>query len=116
MDDLQCLMCGVDDGVLAGVLKRMFNDCNIEVIESIPGSDSTVSVTNDKFSCLIVGKGKTQFPEVYKNIFKQYQQLIVVEILNDGKSVRLLMDDVSSEELINLIKASRKINISDESL
>ena len=108
MEQKQCLVCGVTDGILDGIIKCVLHGNDIEVYDcptefSSDQFNSFSNVINEQVSYLIVGKDKKQLPDEYKKILNNNNELLVIELLNNGKSLSLYVDDVNAKILNKII-------------
>lgn len=105
MEHKQCLVCGITDGILDGIIKCVLLDNQIEICDCPDGIDNILNVINDHVSYVIVGNDKKQLPVEYKELLNNNNELIVIELLNNGKSLGLYVDDISEivlNKIINL--------------
>ena len=103
MENLQCLISGVTNGVLGDIIKRVLDDNYIKHYECSSYINELVSAVNDDISYVIVGN--RQLPKEYIEIFKKNNDLMIIELLNEGRSLGLYMDDIDEallKKIINL--------------
>ena len=102
MEKLQCSVCGIDNGILGEIVKRLLVENHIEVHDCAQGFDNLLNAPKNDNSYVIVGKGNKQLPVEYREVFNQNNNLIVIELLSNGKSLSLYMSDVN-EVILNKI-------------
>ena len=103
MENLQCLVSGVTNRILGDIIKRLLNDNCIKSYECSSFICDLASAVNDDVSHVIVGMGNKQLPREFKEIFNKKNDLIVIELLNNGKSLSLYMDDIDETVLKKII-------------
>lgn len=103
MEELRCLVCGIDDGILGEIVKRSLLEKNIKVHECNEDLDNQLESTDENYSYMIIGKDKKKLPKEYKGAFKKNNELIIVELLNNGKSLGLYMNDINEAVLNKII-------------
>jgi len=104
---LQCLISGISNGILGDIIKDVLTSNNSDVFEVDSINDDLFHELSPEINYLFVGMNNKTLPEEYKNVFSANNDLIVVEILNDGKSLGLYIDD------INALVLNQIINIHD---
>jgi len=104
MEELRCLVCGIRDGILDEIIKRSLLENNIQVHNCDKDLDNVLDAVCDDDSYVIVGRGQKQLPDEYTEIFNKNNELIVVELLNNGKSLGLYMNDINESVLNKIIK------------
>ena len=104
MEELRCLVCGIRDGILDEIIKRSLLENNIQVHNCDKDLDNVLDAVCDDDSYVIVGRGQKQLPDEYTEIFNNNNELIVVELLNNGKSLGLYMNDINESVLNKIIK------------
>lgn len=103
MDDMRCLICGVKDEILGEIIKRSLLENNIQVHNCDKGFDNLLNAVSDDDAYTIVGLDNKQLPDEYDDIFNKNNGLIVVELLNDGKSLGLYINDINQAVLNKII-------------
>lgn len=106
MEHKKCLVCGVTDGILDDIVKRALHDNDIEVYDFSGEFESISNFINDQVSYLIVGKDRKQLPSEYKELLNNNNQFLIIELLNNGKSLGLYVDDINGQllnKIINLL-------------
>lgn len=96
MENLVCLVSGIRDGILGDIVKRLLRNNHYKAREC---SGSVIDFIDKDVSCVIVGMGNKCLPVECKNIFKKNNELMVIEILNNGKSLGLYLDDINEKSL-----------------
>ena len=102
MKELLCLVSGFSDSVLGEIIKRQLRDNDVQFHECFGGYDGLVNVVNDDVSYVIVGMGDRLLPLECREIFNKNNNLIVIELLDNGKSLGLYLDNIS-ETTLNMI-------------
>ena len=102
MEKLQCFICGVGNGILGEIIKRLFIENDIEVYDCDCGLDDLLISTEVNDSFVIVDKTDKQLPQDYQEILARNNNLIVIELLNDGRGLSLHINDIN-ETVINKI-------------
>lgn len=105
MEQLQCLISGINHKILHEIIKRILDDTNINVIET---SFELNEVTNPLIAdshYVLIGRDDKNLPDEYLNMFKLNKKLAVIEILNNGKDMGLYMGDIGSNDLVGVIHA-----------
>jgi len=104
MEEQRCLVCGIRDGILDEIIKRSLLENNIKVHSCDKGLDNMLEASGDDDSYMIVSLDKKQLPDKYTEIFNKNNDLIVVELLNNGKSLGLYMNDINEFVLNKIIQ------------
>ena len=102
MEKLQCFVCGVGNGILGEIIKRLLIENDIEVYDCNCGLDDLSNSTEVNDSFVIVDKTDKQLPREYQELFARNSNLIVIELLNDGRGLSLHINDIN-ETVINKI-------------
>ena len=102
MKELLCLVSGFNDSVLGEIIKRLLRDNDIKFHECSGGYDGLVDVVNDDVSYVVVGMGDRLLPLECREIFDKNNNLIIVELLDNGKSLGIYLDNIS-ETTLNMI-------------
>jgi len=106
--DQRCLINGVTNGILSDIIKNVLTNNNIRVYETSTTPDQLINQVSSKVDCIFMGKNNKGLPEEYRSIFDSNNNLIIVEILNDGKSMGLYIDDISTSMLEKIVTINKK--------
>ena len=101
--DKRCLVVGVNDKILGDIISRLLIENDIKVHESASTMDTITNSINSGISHLIIDQNNKKLPSIYKDVFSCNSDLIIIELLNNGKSVGLYIDDVSVTLLRKII-------------
>lgn len=102
MDNIKYLMVNFEDGILTDIIKRIINRDNVRDIDHVYlVNDSDLDMYDD-IGCLIIDCNGKELPVEYQTVTMLNEKLMIIELLNNGKSVGVYMDDVS-EKLISQI-------------
>ena len=109
MDDLQCLVSGINDGIFGDVINRLLNNNNIKVYECSSDVHELKNAVNDDIAYLLIGMNNKQLPSEYKELLNVNSHLIIIEVFNDGESICLYMDDISELILNKIVNLNERM-------
>jgi len=109
MQELLCLVSGINDGILDEIFKRLFRDNNIKVIESATEENELKNLININVNYLLINKDNNKLPEEYKCIFSKNKELVLFELLDNGKSIAFYIHNIGCDELSRIIKAIERM-------
>ena len=84
---------------------------NIEVVDRIAGREELHSILNrQSIDVLILGLNQNCycFPDFCKELLNQFSDLLIVGLCDDGRKAAVYLDDVSSREIIKVIRTFGK--------
>jgi hypothetical protein len=110
MGNQQCLVSGVNNQILGDIIKRLLIDNNINVLETPASIDQIFDEMGEDVAYLFIETSNKKLPEEYKEMFNINSNLIVIELLNNGESVCLYMDDLSEKMLDKIINLNRAVD------
>lgn len=105
---LHCLISGISNGILGDIIKDVLNSNNFDVLEIPDSDDDQLYSLSRNADCVVMGMIDKSLPEEYKNIFNANNNLVVVEILNNGKSLGLYIDDINPTILNRVIALNKQ--------
>ena len=111
MEQLLCLVSGIDDGILGEFIKRLMRENNIKVMEASAGLNEVLNELSLDDDFLLIGREEKDLPKEYKAIFKKNKEVAVIELLTNGKSLGFYMDDIASDEIVKIIRAMDKRSV-----
>ena len=100
MENQLCLVSGMRDGIRGDIVKRILRHNNLKPQECM---GALVDAIDSNVSCVIIDMDDKCLPSECEKIFKQNNELIIIEILNNGKSLSLYMDDINETALDKII-------------
>ena len=96
-----CLVSGVEDAILNGVIKHLLHDNGIKAHEYSGSFGDSINVVNNDISHVIVGN--KLLPVEYREMFERNDNPVVIELLDNGKNLGLYMGDISETMLNSII-------------
>lgn len=105
MRNLQCLIADIPQAILADILQRSAEQSErIEVVERVANLDDLPeALAQNSIDVLIVGMEKPAVPKVYSDLMHQFANLLVVGLIDDGRSAAVFVNDISSKQMTELI-------------
>ena len=108
MANLKCLVSGITDGILRGVIKSILDNNNIDMHEFDIEHYDQSSVEDCDAGYVIVDMKNKKLPSRYRKIFEQNKNMTVIELLDEGRGVAIFMDDVGDEEFKYLLNQHKR--------
>lgn len=105
MKSLRCLIADMPQAILVDILKRTAaRSENIEVLDRIFKKDELPQAfAQNPIDVLIVGMEKIAVPELYSSLMNRHSNLLVVGLIDDGRTAAVFVNDIGSDELTDLI-------------
>ena len=105
MRNLQCLIADIPQAILADILQRTAEQSeHIEVVDRISNLDDLpAALAQNPVDVLIVGMDKPVVPRRYSDLMNRFANLLVVGLIDDGRSAAVFVNDISSDEMTDLI-------------
>lgn len=105
MKSLQCLIADMPQAILVDILKRTAaRSERIEVADRIFNMEELPeALAKNPVDVLIVGMEKITVPKLYSDLMNRYSNLLVVGLIDDGRTAAIFVNDIGSDELTDLI-------------
>ena len=105
METLHCLIADIPQVVLADIVQRITEENqNIEVVKCVPNIEDVPSVlSRQDIDVLILGMKSNIYPQSCRDILKNYSDLLIVGLVDDGRRAAIYMDDVGVDEMLKII-------------
>ena len=105
MRPLQCLIADMPQAILGDILERTAEKAgNIEVVDRISSVDQLPeALAQNSIDVLIVGMETITVPQFYSDLLHRFSNLLVVGLVDDGRSAAVFVNDISSDEITGLI-------------
>jgi hypothetical protein len=110
VETLRCLISDIPQKLLSDIVVSITQQHeNIEVVDRVSGSKELNSVLKQQpVDVLILGLKTNCFPEFCRDILEKFSDLLIVGLCNDGRLATVYLDDVSSNEIIKIIRTFGK--------
>jgi len=110
VETLRCLISDIPQKLLSDVVVSITQQHeNIEVVDQIPDSKELYSILKQQsIDVLILGLKTNCLPEFYRDILDKFSDLLIVGLCDDGRLATVYLDDVSSNEIIKIIRTFGK--------
>lgn len=105
MKSLQCLIADMPQAILVDILKRTAaRSENIEVADRILSMEELPeALEQNPVDVLIVGMEKITVPKIYSELMNRHSNLLVVGLIDDGRTAAVFVNDIGSDEITDLI-------------
>ena len=105
MNPLQCLIADMPQAILVDILKRSAaQSAHIEVLDRIFNMDEVPdALAQNPIDVLIVGMERYVVPEIYYDLMSRHANLLVVGLIDDGRTAAFFVNDIGSDEMADLI-------------
>ena len=105
MDVVRCLIADVPQRLLGDIVKRVAEqEESIELVGNINHlTDLSQIIENQSIDALIVGVSDSKFQQLYDGLIKQYSNLMVFALVDDGRRAAVYLDDIGVDEMLDLI-------------
>lgn len=105
MKSLQCLIADMPQAILVDILKRTAKRSeHIEVVDRIfKMEELPEALAQNPIDVLIVGMAKVAVPRLYSDLMNRHSNLLVVGLIDDGRTAAVFFNDIGSDELTDLI-------------
>jgi len=106
VETLRCLISDIPHKLLSDIILRITQEHeNIEVVDRIADSKELDSILKKQsIDVLILGLKKNCFPDFCREILDKFSDLLIVGLFDDGRLAAVYLDDVSSHEIIKIIR------------
>jgi len=103
---IRCLIAGIPQVLLADIVQRIVQDNeNIEVIERVSDIDDVSAILSvQDVDVLITGMKSNHDPQRYRNIQNQFANLLIIELIDDGRHATIYVNDIGCCEIVQVIK------------
>jgi len=110
METLRCLISGIPQNLLSDIVLSIVQQHeNIEVVERISDSKELDSILKlQPIDVLILGLKTNCSPEFCRDLLNKFSDLLIIGLCNDGRMATVYLDDVSSHEIIKIIRTFGK--------
>ncbi len=106
MKNIRCLIADIPQTVLADTVQRIAeSNLGIEIVERVEGKDDLLKLSRDrKIDVLIIGMNEDKIPMEYKEILDGVPESVIIGLIKNGRRVAVFLDDIGSNELIDLMR------------
>ena len=110
METLHCLIADIPQIVLADIVQRITEENkSIEVVKRVPNIEDVPEIlSRQDIDVLILGMKSNVTPKACSDILKNYSDLLIVGLVDDGRRAAIYMDDVGSNEIVKIISVLGK--------
>jgi hypothetical protein len=110
VENLRCLISDIPQKLLSDIIVGITQQHeNIEVVDRISDREELNSIlSKQSIDVLILGLKQNCFPEFCKDILNRFSDLLIVGLHDDGRLAAVYLDDVSSSEIIKVIRTFGK--------
>ena len=110
METLRCLISDIPQKLLSDIILGITQQHqNIEVVDRVADREELHSILNKQsIDVLILGLKHNCFPEFCRELLNQFSDLLIVGLCDDGRLAAVYFDDVSGQEIIELIRTFGK--------
>ncbi len=110
METLRCLITDIPQKLLSDIIVGITHQQeNIEVVDRTVGLKDILSVLNEQaIDVLVLGLDQNCFPGNCRELLNQYPELLIVGLCDDGRHAAVYLDDVSSREIVDVIRTFGK--------
>lgn len=110
METLRCLISDIPQKLLSDIVVRITQQHeNIEVVDRVSDSKELDSILKQQsIDVLILGLKTNCLPEFCREILDKFSDLLIVGLCDDGRLATVYLDDVSSHEIIKIIRTFGK--------
>ena len=112
METIHCLIADIPQVVLADIVQRITEENErIEVVNRVPNiEDVPVILGRQDIDVLILGMKSNVTPQACRDIQKNYSDLLIVGLVDDGRQATIYMGDVGCNEIVLAIKTLGKLS------
>lgn len=112
METLNCLIADIPQVVLADIVQKITEENqNIEVVERVPNIEDVPAIlSRQDIDVLILGMKSNVTPQACRDIQKNYSDLLIVGLVDDGRQATIYMDDVGCNDIVQAIKTLGKLS------
>ena len=109
MEILRCLIAGIPQKVLADIVQSVTQqDEKIDVVGQVSNiADVPEILDKQKVDVLILGMQGDTSHQLCEQMLKQFPDLLIVGLINDGRATVIFMGDVGSSQLVRILKLHR---------
>ena len=110
METLRCLISDIPNKLLSDIVMGITQQHeNIEVVDRVSDSKELNSILKQQsIDVLILGLKANCFPEFCRDLLDKFSNLLIVGLIDDGRMAAVYLDDVSSHEIIKVIRTFGK--------
>ena len=105
METLRCLIADIPQNILADIVRRVTQqDEKIDVIGQVRNIDGiTGFLRRENIDVLIMGMRDGTPHQFCQDIFRNFPDLLIVGLVDDGRMAVACLADVSSRQLLDII-------------
>jgi hypothetical protein len=105
VEPLHCLIANIPQAMLVDIVQRIAEETeNIKVVGRVSSiAELPAILSNRPIDVLIIGMEKFVFPQICSDMLKTYARLVVVGLVDDGRMAAVYLNDISSQEVTNII-------------
>jgi len=110
MEPLRCLISDIPQNILSDIVLSIVQQHeNIEVVDRISDrKELDVILKQQSIDVLILGLKTNCLPDFCRDILNKFSDLLIIGLCNDGRMATVYLDDVSSHEIIKIIRTFGK--------
>jgi hypothetical protein len=110
VETLRCLISDIPQKLLSDIVVSITQAHeNIEVIDRVSDSRELDSILKQQsIDVLILGLKTNCLPEFCREILDKFSDLLILGLCDDGRLATVYLDDVSSHEIIKIIRTFGK--------
>ncbi len=106
MQPINCLISNIPQALLVDIVCRIAeeNHC-VKVVDRIADSAELPAIMQSRaIDVLIIGMDEFAIPQVCEDLLKQFSDLLVVGLINDGRKAAVYINDIRGQEISDIIR------------
>lgn len=105
METLRCLISNIPQKILSDIVLDITRQHkNIEVVGRVADIDNLpILVVKESIDVLLLGMKKNMLPQICSEVFDQAPNLLIVGLVDDGRSAAIYFNNVGASEIAEII-------------
>ena len=110
MDHIRCLIADVPQRMLSDIVNKIVGlESTIELVDNVRNvADLPLLIEQQSIDALIVGGDCRNLQQLYESVIKKHSDVLVLALLDDGRDVVVYLDDISADEILQVITSYAK--------
>jgi hypothetical protein len=105
VETLRCLVSNIPQNLLSDIILDITQQHkHIEVVGRVTGTgDLPVLIQKESVDVLLIGMEKNMLPQVCNEVLEKVSNLLIVGLVDDGRSAAIYINNVGASEIAELI-------------
>ena len=114
MENIRCLIADIPQVVLADIVQRIAQSrLGIEVVGRIDNKEHFSQMVHERnVDVVVFGAESDFFPVEWRDVRDSNPDMLFIGLIDDGRHAAIYINDIGTDQLINMVRFSTKNHMS----